>query len=365
MKFLLFSDLHLDRPFKSLKESDVINWRRQALRDALNQIIQLAKTKKVDALLCGGDLYEHNYARPDTARFLRDAFASLHPIPVYIAPGNHDWLGRQSLYLTTEWSDNVHLFREACFQPCTLTDGLTLWGAAHHSQQTTTNFLENFKVDRSGLHLALFHGALQGPFAALEDEPPYAPFAREDIDSAGFRHAFLGHYHTPIGDPLFTYPGNPAPLDFGETGERGAVLVTLSADGQLQHARYKVSPIDLRDVELDVTGCTHEEEIRQRLAGCTRGMTGIARLTVSGTLGIDVELHLDQLPTAAVPLQLYLAPSHRYTRAYDYEAIAREKTVRGQFVRSVQQSDLSEEEKQRVLHAGLRALAGYEDLEVR
>jgi len=50
--------------------------------------------------------------------------------------------------------------------------------------------------------------------------------------------------------------------------------------------------------------------------------------------------------------------------AYNFEAIKDEATVRGEFVRQVTSSDLPEDEKQRVLVTGLRALDGREDLEV-
>ena len=50
--------------------------------------------------------------------------------------------------------------------------------------------------------------------------------------------------------------------------------------------------------------------------------------------------------------------------AYDFDTIAIEPTVRGQFVRDVRESALEAEQQRRVLVAGLRALAGRDDLEV-
>jgi DNA repair exonuclease SbcCD nuclease subunit len=42
-------------------------------------------------VLFGGDLYEHERFSPDTGQFLRAMFEGIHPTPVYISPGNHDW----------------------------------------------------------------------------------------------------------------------------------------------------------------------------------------------------------------------------------------------------------------------------------
>src|SRR5437879_2127205 len=106
MQLLLFSDVHLDTPFEWAPPA-LARRRRQALRDTLLRIVQLAIEIRPDAVLCGGDLYEHERFSPDTAAFLRSALAQLHPLPVYVAPGNHDWYGSESLYRQVQWSPNV------------------------------------------------------------------------------------------------------------------------------------------------------------------------------------------------------------------------------------------------------------------
>ncbi len=99
MRLVLFGDLHLDAPFTWLQADRAIHaQRRQALRETLRNIVELAQAEKADALLCSGDLFEHERTSPDTGAFLKAIFAELHPMPVIIAPGNHDWFGPQSLY---------------------------------------------------------------------------------------------------------------------------------------------------------------------------------------------------------------------------------------------------------------------------
>src|SRR6266545_6294611 len=112
LKLLLFSDLHLDAQFSWLGTSaQAARERRQALRQTLLNISTLARSVDAGALLCGGDLYEHERISPDTAAFLRTTFADLDPLPVYIAPGNHDWYGPTGAYAQVNWSPNVHVFK--------------------------------------------------------------------------------------------------------------------------------------------------------------------------------------------------------------------------------------------------------------
>ena len=235
MKIVHFADLHLDSAFAWCGATgEASRRRRQALRDVLRSIVNIARDAQADALFCGGDLYEHERVTPDTAAFLRQTFASLDPIRVYIAPGNHDYYGPQSLYATQEWSCNVHIFKEPRFVSVPLADGVTLWGAAHCVPANTDNFLEGFVADGTGAHIALFHGSERSWFSEQGGgKKPHAPFNAEDIERSGFLHAFLGHYHRSKDAQRHTYPGNPDPLEFGEDSERGAVIATINADSSM------------------------------------------------------------------------------------------------------------------------------------
>ncbi len=303
LKLVLFSDLHLDISFTWM-EPRVARRRRQALRDTLVRIIDLAIAERADALLCGGDLYEQDRFTPDTGEFLRGAFERLHPMPVLLAPGNHDWWGEESLYRRVGWSPNVHVFERVRLRPFELADGFTVWGGAHQAPANTDDFLTRFSVDRGGVNVALFHGSERVWFTQQEQpKQPHAPFDAFEIEQAGLHHAFLGHFHRPKNAERFTYPGNPDPLSFGEDGLRGAVVAMIGPDG-------------------------------------TGDLNALAP-------------HIDGL-------QVRLGTVHV---AYDFEAVAQERTVRGQFVRDALNSGLSADEQRRVLATGLRALDGREDLE--
>jgi DNA repair exonuclease SbcCD nuclease subunit len=126
MKLLHFADLHLDTSFRWADPS-YARHRRRALEETLKEICRLAVRHQVDALTCGGDLYEHDRFTPHTRDFLQSTFAELSPIRVFLAPGNHDWYGPQSLYSQADWSDNVRVFTTPTLTAVPLTDGITLW----------------------------------------------------------------------------------------------------------------------------------------------------------------------------------------------------------------------------------------------
>lgn len=361
-----FSDLHLDSPFAWAGASgDSARRRRQALRETLGNIIELAGEVRADALFCGGDLYEHERVTPDTAEFLRVAFAKVSPVPVLLAPGNHDWYGPESIYALNRWSDNVHVFTRPRLEPVEIGSGVTVWGAAHNGPAITTNFLDGFRARGDGAHVALFHGSERSWWADQGgDKAPHAPFDAAQIGQSGLSHAFLGHYHRPKDAPGHTYPGNPDPLEFGEDGERGAVVATIHPDGVVGRERRRVGVSEVHDLVLDISGCSNQQQVRSRLGEMVEGLRGVARLTVAGELQPTLDLNTDDLRDTMSGLDAVQVRIGDIRPIYDIESIRSEPTVKGRFVADVLAAGLDDPDlERRVLVTGLRALEGRTDLE--
>ena len=196
-------------------------------------ITRLALEVHADALLCAGDLFEQARYSPDTVAFLEQTFDEIDPLPVFLAPGNHDWYAPDSPYRQARWSPNVHVFTEDRLEPVRLDDGLTLWGAATGPRPGRSG---SWTASRS-IGRACTWGWSTPPSAAASRPgeaglQPHAPFEAAQIERAGLHHLLVGHYHRPRDADRYTYPGNPDFLVFGEDGERGAVIADRPAGWQ-------------------------------------------------------------------------------------------------------------------------------------
>ena len=363
MKFLHFADLHLDAPF-AWAPPEVSRRRRQNRRETLKALVTLAADERVDAILSAGDLFEHDRVTPDTVAFLQATFASVD-IPIFLAPGNHDWYGPTSPYVLAEWSPNVHVFTADRFEARELAPGWTLWGAAHRAPANTDDFFAGFRTAGAGVHLALAHASERNGLLAQEGgKQPHAPFDAAELAETGLTHAFLGHYHVARDAERFTYPGNPDPLEFGESGERGAVLATVAADGTVLRERRIVACSEVHDLEVRVDGCRHADEVRDRVAGALAPLRGSVRVTVSGELDPEVQLDLDGLRALGGHLEGLVVRAGLVTVAYDLDRIATEPTVRGVFVRDARRFVADPDRQRRIILTGLRAFEERSDLEV-
>ena len=363
MKLLLFADLHLDAPF-AWARSETARKRRANRRETLRRILALAEDERVDAVLCAGDLFEHDRVTPDTVAFLQASFARSDR-RIVLAPGNHDWLSPQSPYATVDWSPNVSIYTEARLTPLPLADGVTLWGAAHRAPANTDGFFAGFRPDRGGVHLAVAHASERSLLGWQEPgKQPHAPFEAAEIAAAGLSHAFLGHYHLPRDAERHTYPGNPDPLEFGEDGERGAVLVNVQQDGAVQRERRRVAVSEVHDITVTIDGAQHATDVASAVTAAIATLSGCVRVTVEGELAPDASLELAELQRLGDHLDGLVVRAGAVRVGHDVEAIAAEPTVRGQFVRDAIEHIGDPAERQRIVLTGLRALEGRSDLEV-
>lgn len=363
MKLLLFADLHLDAPF-AWARPETARRRRANRRETLRRILALAEDERVDAVLSAGDLFEHDRVTPDTVAFLQSSFARTDR-RIIMAPGNHDWLSPQSPYALVDWSPNVTIFSEARLTPFPLSDGLTLWGAAHRAPANTDGFFAAFRPDRDGIHLALAHASERSLLGWQEEgKQPHAPFEAAEIAAAGMSHAFLGHYHLPRDAERHTYPGNPDPLEFGEEGERGAVIATVQPDGAVIRDRRRVAVSEVHDLTVTIDGAQHGTDVQAAVTAAISALQGCARVTLEGELAPGASLEISELQRLGEHLDGLVLRAGSVRVGHDVDAIAAESTVRGQFVRDAMAHIANEEERRRVVLTGLRALEGRTDLEV-
>jgi hypothetical protein len=161
----------------------------------------------------------------------------------------------------------------------------------------------------------------------------------------------------------FTYPGNPDPLEFGETGERGAVLATVEPDGTVLRERRAVAVSQVHDIDVALDGCEHADDVRDRVNAAIGGLRGSVRVTLTGSVAPAVRVDGAHLSELGGHLDGLVVRRDRVGVDYDLAAIAEEATVRGEFVRTAAAIE-DPERRRRVILLGLRSFEERADLEV-
>jgi hypothetical protein len=134
-------------------------------------------------------------------------------------------------------------------------------------------------------------------------------------------------------------------------------------DGGVEREQRVVATSAVHDLEVDLTGCTSRHDIAARVESIVAGRTGVARLTLRGEIAPVADFVPADLDPLLQRFEATVVRAADVRVGWDFDAIAAEHTVRGEFVREVRAAGLDDDRKRRVLVAGLRALDGRDDLE--
>ena len=179
LTFLHAADFHMDSAFGALTAFQAAGRRRES-RELGFRLANYVNQHKVGLVLLAGDLFDSGGAFRETGEQLAEALGQMNA-RVFISPGNHDWVGPGSPWLTLNWPENVHVFREAQLTAVDLPEwNLTVHGASFTGPERTESFLAGFTLPENGrVHIGLFHGEIDPP------EPRYGPIRREEIAASG------------------------------------------------------------------------------------------------------------------------------------------------------------------------------------
>ena len=218
IKILHSADWHLGSPLLQ-KES-----LRQKLMSVPEQVAALCLQENCDLMLLSGDLFD-GVPSADSIKAVLNTMARVG-VPVFISPGNHDFVAPGSPWLTESWPENVHIFTHPAME---LVDvkGLDccVYGAGYTSMDCP-GLLQDFSPTHTEKYAV---GVLHGDPTQIAS--PYCPVTAEQVAQSGLQYLALGHIHKGdsfrAGNTLCAWPGCPMGRGYDETGEKGVLIVTI------------------------------------------------------------------------------------------------------------------------------------------
>ncbi len=269
VKFLHTADWHLGIKYTRLGPN--AEKARKIRIETVKKLMDSAKENKVDFIIIAGDLFDNN----DVDRGLIDVVASVirrvEPISIYVLPGNHDPLTRDSLYLDPSWDsiDNAIILknRETIEIP---ELNVTLYPCPVAQKQTREDLTEWIRVTDESISIGIAHGNLQ--IEGFVEDPNF-PINPQRVEKSGLDYLALGEWHS-----LFkceeknrvvrtVYSGTPETTKFGESNSRKAAIVEIEDHGakpiiqeidvgtvKWEEWRREIStPDDIRHIETELT----------------------------------------------------------------------------------------------------------------
>ena len=267
--FLHGADLHIDSPLRGLERYDEAPAEeiRAATRRAFEKLVAFAIDRGVAFVILAGDVFDGDWKDYNTGLWFTARLRELteHHIRVYLLAGNHDADGKMTGKL--QYPDGVYTFPTNA--PTTFVDestGARLHGQGFARAAVTENLAAAYPDPTSGwLNIGVLHTALSG----REGHGRYAPCSPDTLKAKGYDYWALGHVHqreVVSEEPWIVFPGNLQARHVGETGAKGATLVTVDDTRVVSVESQPFDVARFARVEVDVSGCVDRAACAEAVA---------------------------------------------------------------------------------------------------
>lgn len=356
MKIIHCADLHLDSKLESNLPTTKSRERKKEIIMAFNRMVDYAAEKGVTAVIIAGDLFDTDRMLPTTRDIVLGKISECRDTEFLYLCGNHD---AGKALAECELPQNLKLFGDNWTN---FEFGNVVVTGVELNEENCRHIYGGLRLDTKKFNIVTMHGQIDS--ASGVDK-----VNRNELADKGIDYLALGHYHTYRSGELgkngvWCYSGCLEGRGFDECGDKGFVVLEIAEDNSYEAKFVKNSMRDIVEVECDITAVSDTAVMLQKIDSATAGVSpdAMLKLVLTGRLSEgarkDVELfkkHLEE--------RFWFAKikdkTHIELRFEDY---VNDVSLKGEFIRKALSSDLSEDDKNRVIECGLAALSGQEVL---
>ena len=355
MKFIHTADLHLDSRIDTLP-SEKGKIRRAEIVRSFERLCEYAAKNDVTAVIIAGDMFDTSRITQKTAGRVFQAIKSCPSIDFLYLSGNHD----EQLFIKGDWDfpSNLKFFGKdwTSFDYGNVSiSGITL------DKYNSSFIYDGLKLDESAVNIVCLHGQVLGYKSEDVAETISIPMLKnKNID-----YLALGHIHSYSEGKIddrgeYAYCGCLDGRGFDETGVKGFILIEEN-NGKLKREFVPFSSRVFYSKEYSVTESDNFYALRNEIISeleskCSQN--DLIKVILTGEHDASFTVDTDDLSNRLNEMFFWGKVYDKTSIKVSAEDYALDKSVRGEFVRAVIASNLSDEEKNEVVKIGLSALKG-------
>ena len=346
------ADIHLGSKMDSNLPREKAEERRSELRATFVNLVNYAKTNSVSAILLCGDIFDSDRPFKKDKEFFYSVVKGCPEIEFYYLRGNHD--GQESF---TEELANLKTFSRE-WQSHKIGD-ITI-SAVELAGDNAQSIYSTLRLSPADKNIVMLHGTAGD--ASGRDRINLSKLREKNID-----YLALGHIHSHggfekiDGRGVYAYSGCLEGRGFDEAGEKGFILLDIGEKITPKFLPFAKRKIDI--LKVDISAATDDYAAYKIVESALDLPKGdVVRVELCGEIGFD---NADLAREIEKRLQgagyYYICVKDRTVRRFDLEKLSTDLSLSGEFIRTVLASaEVAEEDKAKVISAGLKALAGRE-----
>ena len=353
MKLIHCADVHLDSRMESGLPVEKAKERRLELLHTFTRMTEQAAEDKVEAILICGDLFDGRSVSTRAGNCVLDAVVQHPQIMFYYLRGNHD----QGNFLegVPALPDNLRIFGTDW---TSYEQGDVVITGAEWSGENKDHIMERLSLEKDRTNIVMFHGMAAEYHG--KDQPE--SFSLRQLRGKNIDYLALGHIHSFRLERLdergvWCYCGCLEGRGFDECGQKGYVELETGR-GTIVSRFLPFARRTLHDVPVDITGLMTQEEIQRRIRGTVQGIPekDMVKIRLTGRTAPEAERDAAWLRKWLEEDFYFLKVQDETTLWIRPEEYHYDVSLKGEFVRLVLASDMTDEEKEEILCRGIQAL---------
>lgn len=335
--------------------------RKGEILRTFSKMVDYAKKNTVTAILIAGDMFDTRNVSVNVRNAVRDIIWKNPEIDFLYLKGNHDT--DNFLSNMEELPDNLCLFGNKWITYS--YDKITVTGIELDEENVLTAY-NSLVLDHEKFNIVTMHGQIAG----YKSKDNAEVISLDDLKNKSIDYLALGHVHSfqmeqLDGRGVYCYSGCLEGRGFDECGPKGFVVLDIDPQTRTATSEFvSVAARTLYTIPVNVTGIYTTQDAAERMEAVI-AHTGVSsnslvKFVLEGEVDVECELNIEFL-------EEQFAEYFYFTKVYDetklrvnYEDYANDISLKGEFIRMVSASDLSEEEKSLVIRTGIQALQGEE-----
>lgn len=352
MKIIHTADLHLDSRLETNLDSNKAKKRRKELISAFENTVAYAIENGVGLFLVAGDMFDTSKVTRATVETVASIINEAKSVKFLVLSGNHDnknpFLGLENI------PENLYFFSEN-------------WDTFEFIDVTVSGILQtehNKKIVEDGpmlpndkFNIVMLHGDINSDIRL------------SSMHSRNIDYLALGHLHEFSSGKIdergvYAYSGCLESRGFDESGKKGFILVDTD-----KKSFDFISGRNIRtmyDLSVDISGLLTYGEIKSAMENVLSqngvGEKDMVKIRLVGDYTLDTNKDIAQLYSYLKNRFFFAKIKDQSTMQINIEDFKNDLSLKGEFVRQVLLSDLPQEEKQKIIVCGIRAINGEEVL---
>ncbi len=359
MKIIHCADLHLDSKMETHLTTQQAKERRLEILETFGDMVKFASSNDVRAIIIAGDMFDTPQTRQkrikDRVLELIETYSS---IDFLYLQGNHD---SDDFFKNLDTlPSNLKLFTDSW--KSYRYDNVVITGYEFKGNNTT-DFHSKLLLNEKDVNIVVLHGQTSN----YQSDNKSENINIEVLKNKFVDYLALGHIHEYKCEKLdyrgeYCYSGCLEGRGFDECGTKGFVLLDISGNKITKTFHSEFARRKFHEVFVDMSDDVNMTQLGQTIENIVKDIpkSDIVKIIVQGDISEETEVDISYLQQKFKSQFYFTRVVDKTEIKIDYLKYENDISLKGEFIRKVNDLNIDPEEKSKIIVMGINAILGKE-----